>query len=201
MHDLTPPQLAVLRFLERLDDAGLPAPTIREICDEMGYGSTKAASDVLAALERKGWIAREDGKARSIRLLRRNTSGIPLLGNIAAGLSRDVFPTTGEPLAIHPRLFSIPEDHRAFALRVRGDSMTGRLLFDGDFVVCDADAEPKAGNIVVALIDAESTLKTLVRERGKTWLKAENPAYPQLHPTASLTIQGVVCGVIRSIAA
>ncbi len=181
--------------------AGLPAPTMREICDKMGYGSTKAAHDVVAALEKKGWIARDGSKARSIRVLRRSANGIPVLGNIAAGFPGEATESGNEHLALNPQLFGIPDSHRAFALRVRGDSMTGRLMFDGDLVVCDADAVPKTGCVVVALIDEQSTLKTLIHQRGKVWLKAENPAFPQLFPLASLTIQGVACGVIRSLAA
>jgi repressor LexA len=201
MHDLTPPQLSVFQLLERQAMAGQPAPTIREICGEMGYSSTKAAHDIVAALERKGWILRDGNKARSLRLLRRSTNGIPLLGSIAAGLPRGVEEVCEGSLGLNAQLFGIPDHHRIFALRVRGDSMTGRLMFDGDLVICDADAEPKAGNVVVALIDEESTLKTMVRQRGKVWLKSENPSYPQLFPVASLTIQGVVRGVIRSLAA
>jgi repressor LexA len=201
MHDLTPPQLAVFRFLEHRYAAGLTVPTVREICKEMGYSSTKSGQDVLEALERKGWISRDGGKARSIHLLRSSASGIPLLGNVAAGLPSDAGTSALEHLDLNPEAFGIPSHHRAFALRVRGDSMTGRRLFDGDLVICDADAEPQAGRVVVALIDQESTLKTLVRERGKIWLKAENPAYPEIHPAATLTIQGVACAVIHSIAA
>jgi len=201
MLDLTPPQLAVFQFLELRHLEGLAPPSMREICKEMGYGSTKAAHDVVAALEKKGWIARHEGKARSIRLVKRSAGGIPVIGSIAAGLAQDESETGGMTLHLDPQLFGIPANHQAFALRVRGDSMTGRFMFDGDWVVCDANAEPRTGNVVVALIDQESTLKTMVSQRGKVWLKAENPAYPELYPASSLTIQGVALGVIRSIAA
>lgn len=75
--------------------------------------------------------------------------------------------------------------------------MIGRHFLPGDLVVCDADAEARPGDAVAALIDGESTLKTLILDSGTAWLRAENPAYPALHPASELTIQGVACGVVR----
>jgi SOS-response transcriptional repressor LexA len=75
--------------------------------------------------------------------------------------------------------------------------MTGRQIFDGDIVLLEQDQSPRNGEIVAAIIDNESTLKTLVRRNGETWLRAENPLYPALVPTIGLSIQGVARGVIR----
>lgn len=122
------------------------------------------------------------------------------MGSIAAGLPRASDVDEGERLIINPEVFGIPSSHSAFALKVCGDSMIGRHLFDGDLVVCDATVSPVSGDVVVALIDQQSTLKTLVKERNKVWLKAENPAYSELYPASSLTIQGVARGVLRSLA-
>jgi repressor LexA len=197
----------------------MPAPTVREICAYMGYRSTRAAHDVLAALIRKGLVAHNPGCARTLRLLPDPTGAyldeslsptaspktppisIPILGSIAAGLPVGAIESTDESLPLTPEFFGIPKRHRAFALRVRGDSMTGRHYLPGDLVVCDADAVPRHGDAVAALIDGESTLKTLVLNAGTAWLRAENPAYPDLRPAAELTIQGVACGVIRTQAA
>lgn len=213
MEELTPSQLTVFRFVADRIHSGRPAPSVREICTEMGYRSTRAAQDVLAALIRKRHIAREPGRARALRLLSKpdtsakthshsqSNSNIPLLGSIVAGLPESATELPEETLPLAPHYFGIPLRHRAFALRVRGDSMTGRHLLAGDIVVCDADAEPRHGDVVAAMIDNESTLKTLIHRNGKLWLRAENPAYPALHPATELTIQGVVCGVIRSRAA
>jgi repressor LexA len=85
----------------------------------------------------------------------------------------------------------------SFALRVRGDSMKDAAILDRDIVVVEACPQPKQGQIVVALIDGESTLKRLVQSKGRWYLKAENPAYPELIPKADLVIQGVVRTVIR----
>ena len=82
-------------------------------------------------------------------------------------------------------------------MQVRGDSMIGKHIVEGDYVVCEHGLTPRTGDIVAALIDNESTLKTFVMERGKPYLRAENPRYPKLIPTAELVIQGVMVGLIR----
>jgi len=84
-----------------------------------------------------------------------------------------------------------------FALRVAGDSMLGRHILDGDIVVLEHGSEPRNGQIVAALIDGESTLKTFVVKSGKPWLRAENPKYPNLIPAQELMIQGVFKALIR----
>jgi repressor LexA len=85
----------------------------------------------------------------------------------------------------------------AFALRVTGDSMIGRHILDGDFVILEHGAEPRNGQIVAALIDGASTLKTFVLKGRKPFLKAENPKYPDLIPAEELMIQGVFKALIR----
>ncbi|HEU0038467.1 MAG TPA: S24 family peptidase, partial [Verrucomicrobiae bacterium] len=85
----------------------------------------------------------------------------------------------------------------AFALRVTGDSMIGRHILDGDFVVLEHGPEPRNGQVVAALIDGASTLKTFVLKSGKAYLKAENPRYPNLIPAHELMIQGVFKALIR----
>jgi repressor LexA len=84
-----------------------------------------------------------------------------------------------------------------FALRVAGDSMTGRGICEGDIAVAEADAPPRAGDVVVALIDQESTLKTMAQGPAGFFLKAENPRYPDLAPVTEMAIQGVVRVIIR----
>ena len=85
----------------------------------------------------------------------------------------------------------------AFALRVAGDSMIGRHIVDGDIVVLEHGPEPRPGDVVAALIDGESTLKTFLRRNGKPYLKAENEKYPDLLPAQELMIQGVFKALIR----
>jgi repressor LexA len=196
---LTDPQFEILRFIEERFDSGLAAPTCREICARFDYKSPKAATDHLAALERKGCIARDPRRARSIRLLRR-TTGIPLLGFISAGLPVDGIADEERRIRIDPEQLGIRDRRRAFALRVKGDSMEGRHIFDGDLVLLESGAVPEHNSVVAALIDHESTLKTFLRRGGKVWLRAENPHYPDLIPGWDLQIQGVARAVIRLLA-
>jgi repressor LexA len=193
--ELTAPQRLLLRFLEERSEEGEPPPTYREICERFNWSSPKAAADHVAALERKGLVTRERGCARGLRLVRK--VGIPLLGHITAGTPREVLAESDARLAVDPTSYGIRDRTRAFALRVSGDSMIGRQIFDGDIVVLERDTIPRDGDVVAALIDNESTLKTFVRKREKVWLRAENPNYPDLIPAMEMQIQGVGRAVIR----
>jgi repressor LexA len=84
-----------------------------------------------------------------------------------------------------------------FALQVRGDSMIGRHIMDGDIVVVEQGRTPRHEDVVAALIDRESTLKTFIVSRGKPYLRAENPRYPKLFPAEELLIQGVMVALVR----
>jgi repressor LexA len=198
MSDSLPPgQLAVLRFIEARAAAGKSSPTLREICKEFDYRSTKAAFDHVVALEDKGYIRRVPG-ARGIQLVKR-ARGIPLLGRVTAGTPRESQAEVAETyLPIDPAEFGIRNPAKAFALRVEGDSMIGRNLVDGDIVVLEHDVTPKDQDIVAALIDNETTLKTLVLREGKAWLRAENPLRPHPVATWGLDVQGVARGLIRA---
>lgn len=193
---LTARQLKVKLFLEERAERGEPPPTYREICKRFGYKSPKAAVDQVAALEKKGIVKRERGSSRGIRLVH-NAAGVPMLGHIAAGLPTKAFLVTDERLNLDPAICGIRDRSRAFALRVTGDSMVGRQIFEGDIVLLEHSAMPQNGDIVAALIDNQCTLKTLVYKEGEAWLQAENPKYPDLVPLLDLQVQGIVRAVIR----
>lgn len=93
----------------------------------------------------------------------------------------------------------IPKSMRTFALKVRGDSMIGAGIHPGDVVILDFEKEPKNRDIVAALIDGDSTLKRYVVQRGRPFLKAENPAYPSLIPAQELVVQGVLVALFRQV--
>lgn len=192
---LTEAQRQVWLFLNDRNDRGEPSPTYREICKHFGFASPKAAFDHVVALEKKGYVLRGDG-ARNVRL-QRKTSGMPLLARIPAGFADEALTTNGVRFNVDYDFCGIRDRSRAFALRVTGDSMTGRQIFDGDIVLLDGPAYVRDGDIVAALIDNQSTLKTLVYKGGKAWLRAENPIYPELIPLLDLQVQGVVRAVIR----
>jgi repressor LexA len=199
MHEnLSPQQQKVLHFLEECAVLGNAPPTFREICDHFGYKSPRAATDHIAALERKGFVIREKGCARGIKIIRKSI-GIPLAGQIAAGIPDEAVENINRQLSLDPVFYGIRDRSKAFALRVTGDSMIGRHIMDGDIVLLEKGAEPQHENIVAALIDNESTLKTFIRSGGKVWLRAENPRYPDLVPAWDLQIQGVGRSVIRFI--
>ena len=193
---LTEPQESVRRFLEERIENGDPPPTYREISERFGYKSPRAAADHVAALEKKGVVTHRKRCARGIRLVQKR-SGVPVLGSIAAGMPSEGLEVSSERLAIDPTLCGIQDRSRAFALRVTGDTMVGRHIFDGDIVLLENEVVPRNGDVVAALIDNESTLKTFVRRDGKVWLRAENPLYPDLIPASDLQVQGVGRAVIR----
>lgn len=172
-------------------------PTCREICGHFGFKSPKAATDLLGQLERKGWITRASGRARNISLTQGGAAGVPILGSIPAGAPVDSESIHDVMLNLNPAAFGIRNRRMAFALRADGDSMIGRHIYPGDIVVLEAKVIPRTENIVAALIDQKSTLKTFVQKEGKSWLRAENPRYPDLEPAWDLQIQGVARGVVR----
>jgi len=194
-HPLTEIQVAIVRFIEERLDAGASAPTCREICDQFGWKSPKAATDHLSALERKGYIARDRKQARGIRLLHR-ASGIPMHGQIPAGPAAEASPGSDQ-IEFHLESFGVRDRKMAFALTVKGDSMEGRHIFDGDLVLIEGSVEPEHRNVVAALIDNEVTLKTFLRRDGEVWLHAENPNHSDPIPGWGLQIQGVARAVIR----
>ena len=194
--ELTQSQQLILGFLTERSENGEPPPTYREICKRFGYKSPKAASDHVAALEKKGCVTREKGRARGLRLVQRE-QGIPLLGRIAAGHPREGLAEAERRLPLDPSAYGIRDRSKAFALQVTGDSMVGCQISEGDIVVLEHGVAPRNGDIVAALIDNESTLKTFVQRGGRAWLQAANPHYPDMTPALELRIQGVARAVIR----
>jgi len=177
---------------------GVP-PTVREIQHHFGFASPNAAASHLRALEKKKLLQRGRGAARSLKVTgdhRREVAGIPIYGEIPAG-----FPDMREQRpdgCVYADLDSldIRRTARTFAVRVRGDSMTGAHILEGDLVVLEL-REPNHGNIVAALIDGETTLKRYLVRNRRPFLRAENPKYPDLIPAHELVIQGVMIALFR----
>jgi repressor LexA len=204
MNTPTPRQQQVLDFIRQCLDAGQPVPSVREIAQQLQLKSSSSAQGHLEALRRKGWLKRAggpDGAARSLRLAgetAKRVPGIPLLGAIPAGLA-DLRTQEQEGLVhVDVETLKIPRSSRIFALKVTGDSMIGKHIMDGDIVIMEQNADPKPGDVVAALIDGQSTLKTYLFERGRPFLRAENPRYPNLIPLNELMIQGVMRMLVRT---
>jgi len=202
MSQLTARQQEVLDFIRQQQrKTGFP-PSSREIQAHFGFHSQTAAMNHLRALERKGVITRTPGKARSaVDTNFRFLSGfhpIPVLGQIPAGMPSEASEWSEASLAVDLVAFGVEDRSEVFALKVRGDSMVGAQIANGDTVILQK-RPPKNGDIVAALIDGESTLKRYLLDHGEPFLKAENPAYADLLPAVELTIQGVMIGLLRRI--
>jgi repressor LexA len=133
----------------------------------------------------------------SLRFLR-GFKPIRLLGEIPAGFPVESAELDEFSLGIDLAVFGIRNLAEVFALKVRGESMNGAQIADGDTIILQKRL-PKNGDIVAALIDGETTLKRYLVEAGQPFLKAENPAYPNLIPATELTVQGVMIGLLRRV--
>ncbi len=200
---LTGRQEEILQYLKSESRRTGIMPSTREIQHFFGFASQTAAMSHLRALERKGAIQRVPGKARAVafpeELDREEIVDIPVYGQIAAGMAQDAEPEREGCVSIDIASIGIPRSARTFALKVRGDSMIDAHICHGDTVILEF-REPRNGDVVAALIDGETTLKRYVVERGKPFLHAENPDYPDLIPARELIIQGVLVALLRKAA-
>lgn len=201
--NLTDRQRQVLNFIRDTQQKLGHSPTLREICQHFGFRSPKAAADHLSALERKGAIEKQTRRARTLRIVSplqkhlRPVANIPIFGTIPAGFAEAKQQDASGCVSLDLGTVGTRSPDRLFALRVRGDSMIGKHIVDGDIAVLDSGKAPKTGDVVAALIDGESTLKTFATERGKPMLRAENPRYPKLIPAEELRVQGVMIALVR----
>ncbi|HEY4303829.1 MAG TPA: transcriptional repressor LexA [Gemmatimonadaceae bacterium] len=175
-------------------------PSIREIARQFRIKSTKTVSDLLHALETKGYIEREESRSRGVRLLgfsaTGNTQPVPYYGQIHAG-EPALLPEHRSGFITMDRRFLASED--AFFLKVKGDSMSGRAILDGDYVLISPSAQPKDGDIIGARLGPEATIKTLRQSNGAITLEPANPADHSISVGANddFRVLGVVTGVFR----
>jgi repressor LexA len=197
---LTERQTQLVNFLREYQREHGVMPSTREIQRHFGFASQTAAMSHLRALEKKGVITRHAGKARAVvfpdSLNRNEVMDIPIFGHIPAGHATDSEMEVQSCISVDINTLGVPRNARTFALRVRGDSMIGAHVCDGDCVVLEV-REPRPRDIVAALIDGETTLKRFVLRNGIPYLKAENPLFPDLLPLHELVIQGVMVALIR----
>ncbi|MGN6385519.1 MAG: transcriptional repressor LexA [Verrucomicrobiota bacterium] len=199
----TKKQQQVLEFIRKYGEQHGHSPTLREIANHFQVNVT-AIVDHIKALRNKGLVTQGSRQARSLRLvspldkLRKRIVDVPVFGSIPAGFPLDRQQEAKACISVDVQTLNIKPTARTFALEVRGDSMIGKNILPGDFVICEHGIDPRNGDVVAALIDRESTLKTFVIDRGRTYLKSENPKYPkQLIPAEELVIQGVMIALIR----
>ena len=202
-HNLTTRQIEILDYLRKSQRETGIMPSTREIQHYFGFASQTAAMSHLRALEKKGVIQRLPGKARAVvfpeDLDRAEICDIPVYGRIAAGFGEDQQQEQEGCLSIDVTSLGVTRKRDTFALKVRGDSMIDAHICDGDTVVLER-REPRNHDIVAALIDGETTLKRFIQEKGKTYLRAENPRFPDLIPVGELIVQGVLVALVRKAA-
>ena len=199
MIKLTQRQEQVLDFIKRhMSTTGMP-PTRADIAEHLGFKSANAAEDHLKALARKGAIEMIPGASRGIRLPDQGAQGLPVIGRVAAGSPILAEEHIEEHVEIPAHFFNPAAD---YLLRVRGDSMINAGILDGDFLAVKRTSDVRDGQIVVARIEDEVTVKRLQRypQKGLVELIAENPDYKPIIVDLSsqeFAIEGISVGVLR----
>ena len=196
---LTDRQRDVLEFIQAEQREKGLTPSTREIQQHFRFASQTSVMQYIAALERKGFLNRHARKARALitPVQKVRITDIPIYGEIPAGMSVLTEQSAEGHVSLDATSVNASGDGRTFALRVRGDSMIDAHILDGDIVILEDRKDAQNGDIVAALIDGETTLKRYVVERGRPYLKAENPMFPDLLPARELVIQGVMVSLVR----
>jgi repressor LexA len=175
-------------------------PSIRDIGKQFKIKSTKTVSDLLQSLARKGYIERDPARSRGVNLLgfggAMRTQPVPFYGKIHAG-EPALLPEHRQDFITIDRRFTPSED--VYFLKVKGDSMVGRCISDGDYVMINPSVPPKEQDIIAARIGEEATVKVYTRRGGSIVLEPANPAEREITitPGMDFSVLGVVCGVFR----
>jgi len=215
MEELTDRQKQILHFIVRESESrGFP-PTIREIGEEMDIRSTNGVNDHLKALERKGYLIRGEQQSRSLVPTKRarlvlglgarkdgNLVDVPLLGKVAAGAPLLAAENLEDSVRIDS-FFLGSAGKEVFALRVRGDSMIEDGIFDGDYLFVRKTPAASPGDIVVALIEEDATVKRFYPEADRVRFQPANramlPIFVSKSDFRSTMILGIVIGVYRKM--
>lgn len=177
---LTDIQRAVLQYVQNhLTEEHRP-PTVREVMRHFKWNSPQSARKHLLALEEKGYLEREDRTARGLKLSEDSSVGvsIPILGKVAAGLPLLAEENREGTMVVDPGMAR--GGRNLFALTVRGDSMVNAHILSGDKVIVQQTSHASPGEIVVALIEGEATVKTLRKTSSKIVLEPANPKYKDI---------------------
>ena len=201
MKGLTKRQEEILQYISGyIMDHGYP-PSYQDIADAFGIVSKNGVVRHLTALIRKGYIEKTDTSARSIRIIDQkyqssdNMMNVPLIGRVAAGFPILAEENIEDYVAVPRKI--IKTEGRYFALRVQGDSMVNAGIFEGDLVVVQSTNSASNGDIVVALIGNETTVKRFVVSGRERYLRPENSNYSDIRPAEEWSVQGKVIALIR----
>lgn len=199
-------QKKILEFVNRqVQEKGYP-PSVREICKAVGFKSTSTVHAYLSTLEEEGLISKDPTKTRALKVIDENSKSlegyisdheienVPIVGKVTAGQPilaveniEDTFPVPVEFL----------ENSTSFILKVKGDSMVNAGILDGDYVIVKQQNTAANGDIVVALIEDEATVKTFYREKDHVRLQPENDSYEPIIVTDNLAVLGKVIALFR----
>lgn len=199
MNKLTSRQEQVLSLIKSyLEETGYP-PTRAEIAKELGFRSANAAEEHLRALERKGYIEMVPGASRGIKLPESASAGLPIIGRVAAGSPILAEAHIDDYCELDASFFSPSAD---YLLRVHGDSMINAGIFDGDLLAVHHTKQARNGQIVVARINDEVTVKRFRRQTNSSIIQllAENPDYAPIEVNlkdSEFSIEGLSVGIIR----
>jgi repressor LexA len=204
---LTERQKAILEFLEEYQERKGLAPTLREICENFGFSSYGTAYKHLRLLGEKGFLRRDWNQKRGLEILKSSPTrpapssdgdGLPFLGRIAAGRPIEAITQT-ERVDVPAHLLAGRggnADH--YVLQVVGDSMIGEGIFDGDWVVVERRERADVGEVVVALVGEEATVKRFYPEGETIRLQPSNPSMQPIRvPARDVRVQGVIVGLMR----
>ena len=177
-------------------------PTLKELADMLGASSRNTAVKHLTVLDRKGYIQWEKNKARGIRILeplglldRNEEKSLPLVGSVTAGVPMLAEENIERYVQVPKYLVRGSDKH--FLLRVKGASMKNAGILDGDLVLVRSQSGADIGDIVVALMEGDATVKRLATQHGQRYLKAENPEFSDIYPEREWTVQGKVVSLVR----
>jgi len=204
---LTDRQRAILEHIRQSSTRNGFPPTLREIGRHFGIRSTNGVNDHLRALERKGYLERTDMKSRTLRPVSLGTGEwveVPLVGRVAAGVPLLAAENVQETLRVDRFFLGTRTPREVFALRVTGDSMIEDGILDGDYLFVRKQLVANPGDIVVALIDQEATVKRYYPEGDRIRLQPANramePIYVRRRDFRQVNLLGLVVGVYRSVA-
>lgn len=198
MQELTPRQQEILQLIKDfIVETGMP-PTRAEIADKLGFRSPNAAEDHLRALQRKGAIEMIPGSSRGIRVPDMEDEGLPIVGKVAAGEPILALENIDTHIPIQGDFFSPAAD---YLLRVQGDSMVDIGILDGDLLAVQKADSARTGEVVVARLEDEVTVKRFERKSSRqVLLHAENENYQPINidlKEQSFAIEGKMVGIIR----
>lgn len=201
MKEATERQKEVLNFIARYISTHAYPPTIREVADNFSI-SVKGAHDHLSALRKKGLLKQGDKKSRTIELVKTGTeeaeefAEIPVLGSVAAGRPILAVENMDGAIRIHRSLLKNSKQY--FALKVKGDSMEGAGIIDGDTAIIEQQNVIRNGEIAVVMLDESVTLKTFYRENTRIRLQPENSKYSPIFCSRDVRILGRLAHIFRS---